>query len=271
MLNTSTHNHVLFFTNHGIVYRMKGYQIPEASRQAKGTAIVNLLPLEQGEKITAMIAVASFDEDHFLTFVTKDGTIKKTDLMAYAKIRNGGLRAIDIAEGDELISVHITDGTKEIMIGTHNGVAIRFPETDVRPMGRTAHGVRGIRLKDNDYVVGATLVNPEAKILTITENGYGKKTEFDEYRIQSRGGSGLFNYKVTEKTGCVAGLKAVTDEDDVMIITSGGIIIRTHTAEISTFGRQTQGVRIMKLADDTKVVSVETTPHIEEEETENEE
>lgn len=271
MLNTSTHNHVLFFTNRGIVYRMKGYQIPEASRQAKGTAIVNLLPLEQGEKITAMIAVASFDEDHFLTFITKDGTVKKTDLMAYAKIRNGGLRAIDIAEGDELISVHITDGTSEIMIGTHDGIAIRFAETDVRPMGRTAHGVRGIKLKGDDYVVGAVTVNPEAKILTITENGYGKKTDFDEYKVQSRGGMGLYNYKVTEKTGHVAGLKAVTDEDDVMIITSGGVIIRTHTAEISTFGRQTQGVRIMKLANETKVVSIETTPHIEEEEQVNEE
>ncbi|MBE7015527.1 MAG: DNA gyrase subunit A, partial [Ruminococcaceae bacterium] len=271
MLNTSTHNHVLFFTNRGIVYRMKGYQIPEASRQAKGTAIVNLLPLEQGEKITAMIAVASFDEDHFLTFITKDGTVKKTDLMAYAKIRNGGLRAIEIAEGDELISVHITDGTSEIMIGTHNGIAIRFAETDVRPMGRTAHGVRGIKLKGDDYVVGAVTVNPEAKILTITENGYGKKTDFDEYKVQSRGGMGLYNYKVTEKTGNVAGLKAVTDEDDVMIITSGGIIIRTHTGEISTFGRQTQGVRIMKLANETKVVSIETTPHIDEEEQVNEE
>ena len=271
MLNTSTHNHVLFFTNHGIVYRMKGYQIPEASRQAKGTAIVNLLPLEQGEKITAMIAVASFDEDHFLTFITKDGTVKKTDLMAYAKIRNGGLRAIEIAEGDELISVHITDGTSEIMIGTHDGIAIRFAETDVRPMGRTAHGVRGIKLKGDDYVVGAVTVNPEAKILTITEHGYGKKTDFDEYKVQSRGGMGLYNYKVTEKTGHVAGLKAVTDEDDVMIITSGGVIIRTHTAEISTFGRQTQGVRIMKLANETKVVSIETTPHIEEEEQVNDE
>ena len=271
MLNTSTHNHVLFFTNRGIVYRMKGYQIPEASRQAKGTAIVNLLPLEQGEKITAMIAVASFDEDHFLTFITKDGTVKKTDLMAYAKIRNGGLRAIDIAEGDELISVHITDGTSQIMIGTHNGIAIRFDESDVRPMGRTAHGVRGIKLKADDYVVGAVTVNPESKILTITENGYGKKTDFDEYKVQSRGGMGLYNYKVTEKTGYVAGLKAVTDEDDIMMITSGGIIIRTHTAEISTFGRQTQGVRIMKLAEDTKVVSIETTPHIDEEEQVNEE
>jgi len=271
MLNTSTHNHVLFFTNRGIVYRMKGYQIPEASRQAKGTAIVNLLPLEQNEKITAMIAVSAFDEDHFLTFITKDGTIKKTDLMAYAKIRNGGLRAIEIADGDELISVHITDGTSQIMIGTHNGIAIRFAETDVRPMGRTAHGVRGIKLKGDDYVVGAVTINPEAKILTITENGYGKKTSFDEYKVQSRGGMGLYNYKVTEKTGHVAGLKAVTDEDDVMMITSGGIIIRTHTAEISTFGRQTQGVRIMKLANDTKVVSIETTQHIDEEEKSDEE
>ena len=265
LFTTSTHNHILFFTDRGVVYRMKAYQIPESGRQAKGIAIVNLLPLESGEKITAMIPVATFDEGHYLTFITKNGTIKKTDLMAYAKIRQNGLRAIEIAEGDELISVMITDNENEVVIGTHNGIAIRFHENDVRPMGRTAHGVRGIRLKGDDYVVGAVAVTEGTKLLTITENGYGKKTEFDEYKVQNRGGMGIYNYKVTDKTGKVSGIAAVTDDDDIMMITSGGIIIRTHTAEISTYGRQTQGVRVMKLADDVSVVSIAKTPHLDEE------
>ena len=270
LFTTSTHNFILFFTNRGVVYQLKGYQIPEAGRQAKGTAIVNLLPLEQGEKITAMIPVSSFEEGHYLTFVTKDGTVKKTDLMAYAKIRSNGLRAIEIAEGDELISVNITDDGSEMMIGTHKGMAIRFEATDVRPMGRTAHGVRGIRLKKDDYVVAAVKVLENTQLLTITENGYGKKTDFDEYKVQSRGGMGVFNYKLTDKTGPVVGMAAVSDEDDVMMITSEGVIIRTHTAEISTFGRQTQGVRVMRLADDVKAASIAVTPHIDEEEIEEE-
>ncbi len=266
LFTTSTHNHVLFFTNRGIVYQMKAYQIPEAGRQAKGMAIVNLLPLESGEKITAMIPVADFTDGHYLTFITKNGTVKKTDLTAYSRIRTNGLRAIDIAEGDELISVKITTGDSQIVIGTHKGMAIRFDENDVRSMGRTAHGVRGIRLKDGDYVVDAATVSENAQLLTITENGYGKKTEFDEYKVQNRGGSGVFNYKITEKTGNVVGLKTVSDEDDIMIITSDGIIIRTHTAEISTYSRHTQGVRVMKPADGVSVVSVATTPHLEEDE-----
>ncbi len=267
LFTTSTHNYILFFTNRGVVYQLKGYQIPEAGRQAKGTAIVNLLPLDPDEKITAMIPVASFEEGHYLTFITKDGTVKKTDLMAYAKIRSNGLRAIEIAEGDELISVQITDDGSEVMIGTRNGMAIRFEATDVRPMGRTAHGVRGIRLKKGDYVVSAVKVLENTQLLTITENGYGKKTEFDEYKVQSRGGTGVFNYKLTEKTGPVIGMAAVSDEDDVMMITSEGVIIRTHTAEISTFGRQTQGVRVMRLADGVNAASIAVTPHIEEDET----
>ncbi len=267
IFTASTHDHVLFFTNRGVVYHLKAYQIPEGGRTAKGTAIVNLLPLENGEKITAVIPVPEFEDGKYLTFVTKAGTIKKTDLMAYAKIRTNGLRAIDIAEGDELISVKIVDNDSQLIIGTRKGMAIRFAESDVRPMGRTAHGVRGIRLKnDDDYVVGAVTLKDGAQLLTITENGYGKKTEFDEYKVQSRGGMGVFNYKLTEKTGDVAGLKAVTDDDDIMMITSDGVIIRTHTAEISTYSRHTQGVRVMKLADDVKVASIAVTGHIEEEE-----
>jgi DNA gyrase subunit A len=190
--------------------------------------------------------------------------------MAYAKIRANGLRAIEIAEGDELISVNITDDGSEMMIGTHRGMAIRFEATDVRPMGRTAHGVRGIRLKKDDYVVAAVKVLENTQLLTITENGYGKKTDFDEYKVQSRGGMGVFNYKLTDKTGPVVGMAAVSDDDDVMMITSEGVIIRTHTAEISTFGRQTQGVRVMRLADDVKAASIAVTPHVEEEEIEEE-
>ena len=266
LFTTSTHNYILFFTNRGVVYQLKGYQIPEAGRQAKGTAIVNLLPLDPDEKITAMIPVASFEEGHYLTFVTKDGTVKKTDLMAYSKIRSSGLRAIEIAEGDELISVQITDDGSEVMIGTKNGMAIRFEATDVRPMGRTAHGVRGIRLKNGDCVVSAVKVLENTQLLTITENGYGKKTDFDEYKVQSRGGMGVFNYKLTDKTGPVIGMAAVSDDDDVMLITSEGVIIRTHTAEISTFGRQTQGVRVMRLADGIKAASIAATPHIDEDE-----
>lgn len=266
ILTTSTHNHLLFFTNRGVVYHLKGYHIPEAGRQAKGTAIVNLLPLDADEKITAMIAVKSFEENQYLTFITKDGTVKKTDLMAYSKIRTSGLRAIEIAEGDELISVAITDADSQLMIGTNKGMAIRFMAEDVRPMGRTAHGVRGIRLKKDDYVVAAVSVKEDAKLLTITENGYGKKTDFAEYKVQSRGGTGIFNYKLTDKTGPVIGMAAVSDEDDVMMITSDGIIIRTHTAEISTYGRQTQGVRVMKLADGVRAVSIAVTPHEDEEE-----
>lgn len=266
LFTTSTHNYILFFTTRGVVYQLKGYQIPEAGRHAKGTAIVNLLPLESDEKITAMIPVSSFEDGHYLTFVTKDGTVKKTDLMAYSKIRSGGLRAIEIAEDDELISVQITDDDSEIMIGTNRGMAIRFEASDVRPMGRTARGVRGIRLKEGDFVVAAVNVLENAQLLTITENGYGKKTDFDEYKVQSRGGMGVFNYKLTEKTGSVIGMATVTSDDDIMMITSDGVIIRTHTAEISTFSRQTQGVRVMRLSDDIKVAGIAVTPHIDEEE-----
>ena len=218
-----------------------------------------------------MVPVSEFTEDHYLTIVTKLGTVKKTDLLAYSKIRAGGLRAIGLTDDDELISVKITNNDSELILGTKDGLAIRFHESDVRPMGRAAHGVRGIRLKPGDYVVDSVTILDGTKLLTLTENGYGKKTDFDEYRAQSRGGKGIFNYKLTEKTGKVIGLKAVTEDDDIMVITSDGVIMRTHTAEISTFGRQTQGVRVMRLSDGIKAVSIATTPHIEEENIESEE
>ncbi len=265
MLSASTHDTILFFTTRGIVYRLKGYQIPEESRQAKGMAIVNMLPLEAGEKVTAMVPVSEFEDGKYMTFVTRRGVVKKTGLMDYSRIRNGGLRAIELADGDELIHVSLTDNTKSLILVTHNGMAIRFNETDVRATGRTTRGVMGIRLKDGDYVVGASIAREGAKLLVITENGYGKKTELDEYRGQNRGGMGLITYKITAKTGKVAGMAAVSDDNDIMMITSDGIVIRMHTDEISTYSRNTQGVRLMRLADGVRVVSLALAERAEDE------
>lgn len=268
IFTTSTHSQIMFFTTRGVVYRLKGYQIPEAGRQAKGVAIVNLLPLEPGEKVTAMIPVAGFDEGSYLTFVTKNGTVKKTDLMEYSRIRTNGLRAIELVEGDELICVMLTSPSSELMLGTRRGFAIRFNESDVRPTGRATRGVRGIRLGADDYVVGAVTVDNNAQLLAITDNGYGKKTSFDEYSCQSRGGKGVYTYRITEKTGPLAGIGSVTDENDIIMITSEGVLIRMHADEISTFGRQTQGVRMMRLADGVSVVSMALASR-EDEEAEN--
>ncbi len=253
---TSTHNYILFFTNQGRMFKLKAYQIPEASRTAKGVAIVNLLQLEPGEKVTATIPLKEFEEGKFLTMVTRKGTIKKTGLMEYNTNRSGGLRAISLEEDDELMRVKLTDGTKDIILGTHKGMAIRFNEQDVRPMGRTAHGVRGIKLKGDDYVVGASLVNEGLDLLIVSENGMGKRTNVDEYKVQQRGGKGVKTYKITSKTGDIAGIKTVDDSYDIMLITSDGVVIRTGADEISTLGRDTSGVRLMRLADDIKVVAI---------------
>ena len=259
LFTTSTHDTILFFTTRGIVYRLKGYEIPESGRTARGTAIVNLLPLEADEKITAMMPIHEFVDGAYLTFFTKNGTVKKTDLMDYSRIRNGGLRAIELNDDDTLINVLLTNGEQTVLIGTRNGLAIRFDEGDVRAMGRTARGVRGIRLNEGDYVVGACIAPEDAQLLVVTENGYGKKTALSEYKVQSRGGKGIFTYKITDKTGKIAALTTIEDDDDIMLITSDGVIIRTRADEISTYGRQTQGVRIMKLADDIKLVSMTKT------------
>ena len=268
IFTSSTHEHILFFTTRGVVYRLKGYQIPESSRTAKGMAIVNLLPLEANEKISAMIPVKEFNNGDYLTFVTRNGLIKRTDIMDYSRIRQSGLRAIELVEGDELISVNLTDGNKDIMIATRNGIAIRFPESDVRSMGRTTRGVRGISLKDDDCVVSAIVADKDKQILSVTDGGFGKRTELEEYRKQSRAGKGIFTYKLSEKTGKVVGFVSVSDEDDLMLITSEGVVIRMHVDEISTFGRHTQGVRLMRLADDVKVVSIALTERYKEEEAE---
>jgi DNA gyrase subunit A len=265
MFTTSTHQNILFFSTRGYVYKLKGYQIPESTRQAKGTAIVNLLPLESGEKISAVIAVDGFSADTYLTFITMNGLVKKTDMMAYSNIRQGGLRAIDLVEGDELIQVQLTDGTHELIVATHNGLAIRFNETDVRSMGRTARGVKAITLSEGDFVVGAVVIKSNEKLLAVTEKGYGKKTDYSEYRAQIRGGKGIYTYRITDRTGKLAGIEGITDDDDIMMITSDGVLIRMHTDEISTYSRQTQGVRLMRLSDDVKVYGFAKTDRAEDE------
>ena len=266
IFTSSTHDNILFFTTKGIVYKLKGYHIPESSRTAKGMAIVNLLQLDSDEKITAMIPVREFNNGDYLTFVTRNGLIKRTDIMDYSRIRQSGLRAIDIVEGNELISVNLTDGEKDIMVTTRNGLAIRFKETDARAMGRTTRGVKAIELKKDDYVVSALIASNEKSVLAITEGGFGKRTDTEEYRLQSRGGKGIFTYKLTEKTGKLAGVVSASDDEDVMLITSEGVVIRLHTDSISQFGRQTQGVRLVKMKDDVKVVSIALTEQYKEDE-----
>ena len=265
MFTISTHQDILFFSTRGYVYKLRGYQIPEATRTAKGMAIVNLLPLEPGEKVTTVIAVDGFKEDNYLTFITMNGLIKKTPMMDYSRIRQGGLRAIELVEGDELIKVQLTDGSHELLIATHNGLSIRFNETDVRAMGRTARGVKAITLSEGDFVVGAVVINENEKLLAITEKGYGKKTDYSEYRIQTRGGKGIFTYRLTDRTGKLAGIQGVNDDNDIMLITSEGILIRMHTDEISTYSRQTQGVRLIKLKDGVNVYGFTKTDRAEDE------
>jgi len=266
LFTASTHDYILFFTNYGRVYRKKGYNIPEAGRTAKGTNIVNLLPIEQGERVSAMIHTRDLEVDNeYLVMVTKNGTVKRMYINELKNIRNSGIRALNLDEGDELISVRRTDGKQNILIATHCGMAICFDENDVRSMGRTATGVRGIRLRDGDYCVGAARAREGGALLSVTENGYGKRTEIDEYLRgndgvpQRRGGTGLRNYNVTEKTGKVADIKVVDDDDDVLIISDDGTIIRMGADTISTFGRATQGVRLMRLDNGSKVISIART------------
>lgn len=253
---TSTHNYILFLTNKGKVYRLKAYQIPEAGRQARGTAIVNLLEIDQNEKITAIIPVSEYKEGQYLIMATKNGLIKKTDLMEYDNIRRGGLIAVNLREDDELIDVKLTDGTKDIILVTYNGMAIRFKESDVRPLGRVTQGVKGINLDEDDFVIGMAVSSDDGYLLVVTENGFGKRTHIDEYRTQSRGGKGVFTYRITEKTGKIAGMRLVSENDDVMLISADGTIIRLKVKGISVFSRVTQGVILMKMEEETKVVSL---------------
>ena len=270
VFTASTHDYILFFTNKGRVHRKKGYQIPEAGRTAKGTNLVNVLPIEQDEKVTAMIHLREFPEDRYLVMVTRSGTVKRIQLSSIFTARKAGIRAITLEEGDELITVRETDGEQAILIVTHDGMAICFKETDVRCMGRDACGVRGISLREGDFVVGAARAKYDHQVLIITENGYGKRTEMDEYiradGPQKRGGYGLKGYNVTEKTGPVVGVKVVNDNDDVLVINDAGVIIRMAVSGISTYGRTAQGVKIMNLEEGVKVISFARTDHEEEEE-----
>ncbi len=255
---SSTHNTIMFFTNKGKVYRLKGYEVPEAGRTAKGTAIVNLLQLDPGEKVTTVIPIEVFAEGQYLLMSTRNGLVKKTNLIEYANVRKSGLQGITLKEEDELIDVRLTDGANDIVLVTKKGMSIKFNEKDVRSVGRTSQGVKGIDLHDDDHVVGMEIIQDEKDyLLAITENGFGKRTELEEYRHQTRAGKGVITYKITDKTGDIVGIKIVKDTDDVMLITDTGIIIRMNVAEISILGRSTQGVTLMRTNDGGKVVSIE--------------
>ena len=266
LFTASTHDNILFFTTRGRMYHLKGYQIPEAGRHAKGTAIINLLPIEQDEKVTALLAVRGYEEDTSLIMATKRGTVKKTSISDFNMTRKGGLIAIGLNEDDDLIDVRIVGKNDTVILSTYKGMAIRFNEDDARAMGRTAHGVRGIRLREDDYVIGMEIAKEGAELLVVTEGGFGKKTDLSEYKIQTRGGVGIKTYKITEQTGNIVGIKTVGENIDLMVITSEGVIIRMNTADISTIGRSTKGVRLVKLGDGVKVASIALTEHEEEKE-----
>ena len=238
---TSTHNYILFFTNRGRVYRLKAYEVPEAGRHAKGTAIVNLLQLSSGENITAVIPIRDFEEEKSMLFATKKGLVKKTPLSEYVSQRKSGLQAIGLVEGDELIGVKLTEGSDHVIMATKKGYSIRFNEEDVRSMGRYTQGVKGIILGSGDQVVGMELVKEGEDLLIVTVNGFGKRTDLNEYGLQRRGGKGIKTYRITKKTGDIVGIKVVNDKDDIMLITKNGVVIRLNVNGISRMGRITQG------------------------------
>ena len=268
LFTASSHDNILFFTSSGRVYKKKGYQIPEASRTAKGTHLNNIFQFEPGEKVTTMIHGRDYDENGYLFMVTKNGTVKRTEKSAFRNIRAVGLRVLTLDEGDELITVLETDGQENVLIATHDGQAICFRESDVRPMGRTAMGVRGIKLRAGDYVIGGALAKLGTMLLAITENGYGKRTPIEEYirsggEPQHRGGFGLRGYQITEKTGKAAGVKVVREDDDILIISDDGTIIRMAAADVNVYSRTAQGVRVMRVSEGTKVISLARVPQEE--------
>lgn len=261
IFTTSTHDTVLFFSNKGKLYRLRGYEIPEAGRTAKGTAIVNLLSLDACEKISAVIPISDFEDSKYLLMATKNGLIKKTPLQEYNSSRKTGLLAITLKDDDELIDVRLTDGQDNVVLVTEKGLCITFDEKDVRPVGRSAQGVLGIRLDEDDTVIGMESIlsnNKGVTLLAITENGFGKRTELDEYRVQNRGGRGVITYKITPKTGNIVGIRMAKEDDDVMLITNSGTIIRINVKDVSILGRATQGVTLMRTNENEKVVSIET-------------
>jgi DNA gyrase subunit A len=253
----STHAYILAFTSTGRMHWIKVYEVPQLGPATRGKAIVNLLNLDPNERLVALASTKDFPEDRFLVFATKRGLVKKTPLAAYANVRSGGIIAINIEKGDELLSVRVTDGTRQIFIGTHQGQGIRFSEKDARPMGRDTTGVIGITLKKaDDYAVEMDVVEETGHLLTVTEKGYGKRSEASEYRFQQRGGSGVINLKVTEKNGPVAGIKSVTDADQLLLITQSGMLIRIKVKDIRETGRAAQGVRLIYLEEGDRVVAV---------------
>ncbi|WP_044481595.1 DNA gyrase subunit A [Paenibacillus antibioticophila] len=253
---TNSHHYLMFFTDRGKAYRLKAYEIPELGRTARGTPIINLIQIEQGETVNAVIPVERFDEDKYLFFATRSGVVKKTPIEDYINIRKGGLIAVHLREDDTLIDVKLTDGQQEVIMGTAQGMSIRFSESDVRSMGRAATGVKGITLDAGDQVIAMDVIVPEQDVLIVTTNGYGKRTPASEYRIQSRGGKGIKTINVTGKNGAVVSLKVVKDEEDLMIITSSGTLIRTSMSGISTMGRNTQGVKLISIREDDSVATV---------------
>lgn len=266
ILPTSTHDYILFFTNLGRVYAIKGYQIPEGSKTSKGLPLVNILNFMENEKLATVTNVKDFsDESAYLIFITKNGVIKRTALSQYQNIRSNGIIAINLAEGDELLQVELTNGSDEIVLGASNGKAIRFKETDCRPLGRSATGVIGMRFGEDDHIIGAAIAKPNEEILVITENGFGKRSSIDEYRLQNRGGQGVKTVNVTEKNGKLTALRAVDDNKDLIITTDKGVVIRIHVNEISKTGRSTQGVRLIRLKDDQHISTIAIVDCVEDE------
>jgi DNA gyrase subunit A len=252
----STHAYIMIFSDRGRAYWLKVHEIPDVGPGGKGKAIANLVSMEEGEKIAAMVAVKEFEENKFVVMGTRKGIVKKTSLSAFSNPRAGGIIAMGVEDGDAVIAVRVTDGTGEIFIGTRDGMAIRFSEADIRAMGRTAYGVRGITLRDQDYVVAMEVVSPSGTLLTVTERGYGKRTEIEEYRMQSRGGVGVINIATSFRNGQVVGIAYVEEGDEVLLITQQGMIIRMPTNDVRAIGRATQGVRLIDIEIEDKVVSV---------------
>lgn len=265
MFISSTHDHILFISNYGMMYRLKCYEIPEGSRASRGFNIVNLLPLKEGEKIAAMLRTKDFDEGKYLVTVTRQGKIKRTALSAYKNVRKNGLIAVGLEEGDEIAGVRLTDGAARIFVATKQGMILRMEETCIRPQGRSAHGVKAITLRDGDAVVSIAREREGASLLTVTENGYGRRSELEQYRIQNRGGYGLHNYKMDEERGTVCGIKVVDETDDILLISSDGIVIRVCCADIRLMGRTAKGVRIMRVTGENRVVAFSRTEHDENE------
>jgi DNA gyrase subunit A len=254
----STHSYILVFTDRGKVYWLKVHEIPQGGRAARGKAIVNLLNLESDEKVMTILPVKEFAEDKYIITATRNGTVKKTELMAYSHPRQGGIIALTIDDDDSLIAARLTDGDMDILLASKSGKSIRFPESGARPMGRTARGVRGMLLEDNDCLIGMEVVSDAtaATLVTVTENGYGKRTALDQYRVQSRGGKGIITIKTSERNGMVVDIKLVDNDSDLMFITDRGKVLRTRVAALSVIGRNTQGVRLMVLEADERIVAV---------------